>query len=151
MSQVQPPKRPIVTTFALIGIYASIIEKLCRIIVNLATSSPNLLQDGTGGLLVGGVVTLLLAMGLITHKTGQGSLNARRLLVVLQFSMSAFFISYGPTLETYTGNISIFPDLLSFLLLFQPESTVWMKRNKTLAPVEKAHQLPKQTTEEPQS
>jgi hypothetical protein len=124
----QPPKRPIVTTFALIGIYASIIEKLCRIIVNLATSSPDLLHDGTGGLVVGGGVTLLLAMGLITYKTGQGSLTARRLLVVLQFTMSGFLLSYGPTIETYTGNISIFPDLLSFLLLFLPESTTWMKR-----------------------
>ena len=128
MSQAQTEKRPIVTTLALVGFYASIIEKLCRIIVNLATSSPDLLHDGTGGLVVGGGVTLLFAMGLITYKTGQGSLTARRLLVVLQFTMSGFLISYGPTIETYTGNISILPDLLSFLLLFLPESTTWMKR-----------------------
>jgi len=121
-------KRPIVTTFALISFYSGIIEKLCRITVNLATSQSSLLHDETGILLVGSLITVLLAMGLTVHKTGQGSLKTRRLLVVLQFSMYAFFISCGPTLQTYTGNISFFPDLLGFLMLFQPESSAWLKR-----------------------
>lgn len=124
----QPPKRPIVTTFALISFYSGIIEKLCRIIVNLVTSQPSLLHDETGILVVGSLITVLLAMGLTVRKIGQGSLKARRVLVVLQFSMYAFLISCGATLQTYAGNISFFPDLLGFLMLFLPESTAWLKR-----------------------
>jgi hypothetical protein len=123
-----PSQRPIVTTFALISFYSGIIEKLCRIIVNLVTSQPSLLHDETGILVVGSLITVLLAMGLTVRKIGQGSLKARRVLVVLQFSMYAFPISCGATLQTYAGNISFFPDVLGFLMLFQPESTAWLKR-----------------------
>ena len=132
-----PSQRPIVPTFDLISFYSGIIEKLCRIIVNLVTSQPSLLHDETGSLVVGSIITVLLAMGLTVRQTGQGSLKARRVLVVLQFSVYAFFISCGATLQTYAGNVSFFPDLLGFLMLFQPKSTEWLKRGCPKTPFHK--------------